>query len=71
MRENDFHIRLGAMPWISLLVAAFEKSFPLFRRSALGMAVHNGGKETIEKVLQTLKAFSTSFPQRSVDVEGQ
>jgi len=53
------------------LFAVFEKRFPLFRRSSLQIVVDTGGKEATIKDFQNLRAFSTSFPQFSVDVEGQ
>ena len=71
MREKDFHIKFRDVASISLLFAALEKSFPLFRRADAERGVDAGGKGTGEKVFQTLKAFSTGFPQQPVDVEGQ
>jgi hypothetical protein len=53
------------------LFAAFEKRFPLFRRSSFLILVDIGGKEASIKDFQILKAFSTSFPQLTVDTEGQ
>lgn len=71
MPKKDFHISFRDVASISLLFAALEKSFPLFRRSADGTVVNGSGKGMDEKVFQTLKAFSTGFPQPPVDVEGQ
>jgi hypothetical protein len=53
------------------LFAAFEKRFPLFLRSSTRTLVDVGGKEASIKDFQIQRAFSTSFPQLVVDVEGQ
>jgi len=71
MPEKDFHIRFRDVASISLLFAALEKSFPLFRKGANESDVNKGGKGSEEKVFQTLKTFSTGFPQSPVDAEGQ
>jgi hypothetical protein len=71
MPHKDFHMMFRDVASISLLVAAFENSFPLFLSQAPLPVVNPGGKLEEEKVFQILKAFSTSFPQMAVDAEGQ
>ena len=71
MQKKDFNLTLRAETLISLFIAALEKSFPLLLRSVDEKVVDGAGQGQREKVFQTLKAFSTSFPQRPVDVEGQ
>lgn len=69
MADKDFHISFRDAASISLLFAALEKSFPLFRRFELVAAVDGGGKGMRQEVFQTLRAFSTGFPQYPVDVK--
>lgn len=69
MSDKDIHMSFRDTVSISLLFAALEKSFPLFRRSADGRLVDVGGKEDREEVFRTLKDFSTSFPHPAVDAE--
>jgi hypothetical protein len=64
------HFDIWSVP-ASFLFAAFEKRFPLFRRFSLHLVVDAGGKEGQAKVFQIPRTFSTSFPQLSVDAEGQ
>ncbi len=71
MPNKDFHMNFRDVASISLLFAALEKSFPLFRRVGADAVVEDGGKETGEKVLRTLVVFSTSFPQKAVRQESQ
>lgn len=71
MRVNDFHMKSRDVALISLMFAALEKSFPLFRRHGRTDVVDGGGKMREQKVLHVLGAFSTSFPQIPVDAEGQ
>jgi hypothetical protein len=71
MQKKDFHMRFRDAAPLSLLFAAFEKSFPLFLRPGDQNHVDDGGKGRQKKVLQTIKAFSTGFPQQPVDIEGQ
>jgi hypothetical protein len=70
-RDTGFpHLDILVVP-ASFVFAAFEKRFPLFRRFSLQLVVDAGGKEASVKVFQIPMAFSTSFPQLSVDAEGQ
>lgn len=71
MTQKDIHTNFREFVPLSLLFAAFEKSFPHFHLaggSGRVDAVENKGRE---KVFLTLKAFSTSFPQTVVDTEKQ
>lgn len=67
MRQKDIHMRFRDVASVSLLFAALEKDFPLFRSVAVSKVVEDGGKESREKVFHALKTFSTSFPQVAVD----
>jgi hypothetical protein len=71
MPQKDFHTTFRDVASISLLIAALEKSFPLFLRSDDEGIVDDGGKERSQNLFQTLRSFSTSFPQRPVDGEYQ
>jgi len=67
MQENVIHMRFRDVASVSLLFAALENSFPLFQAQCCENPVDDSGKEAREKVFLTLKAFSTNFPQNSVD----
>lgn len=67
MQENVIHMRFRDVASVSLLFAALENSFPLFRTEGCESTVDESGKEAREKVFLTLKAFSTNFPQTAVD----
>jgi hypothetical protein len=54
---------------VSGLLAAFAVTFPHFRNAGLWTAVKNGGNPEAEKVFLVLNAFSTNFPQNTVDAE--
>ena len=69
MVERDIHMRFRDVASVTLLFAALEKGFPHFRTVNSSGAVQEGGKAGREKVFRTLKAFSTNFPQKGVDVE--
>lgn len=71
MTQKDIHTSFRECVPLSLLFAAFEKSFPHFHRTADSDCVDSGGKDGREKVFLALKAFSTSFPQPVVDAERQ
>ncbi|HBR57093.1 MAG TPA: hypothetical protein DEA22_06445 [Blastocatellia bacterium] len=71
MKDQDFHKDFRNYAPISLLFAAFEKSFSLFRSGYMNQVVDNGGKITTGKVFLTLKKFSTDFPHRDVDEKAQ
>jgi hypothetical protein len=71
MPETEFHRSFRDTVSLSLLFAALEKSFPLFRTAPDSAAVEVGGKETREEVFRKLQVFSTSFPQTVVDSERQ
>jgi len=49
---------------LSLLSAAFEKSFPHFRRDPETGFMNNDEITETKKVFQTLKDFSTDFPHK-------
>ena len=55
----------------SIVFAALEKSFPLFRRFEKKGLVDGGGKEWRHQVFQDQDPFSTSYPQLAVGVKGQ
>lgn len=67
MLEKDIHMRFRDVASVNLLFAALDRSFPLFRSVNETETVDSGGKEGAENVFLTLKAFSTNFPQASVD----
>ena len=67
MLEKDIHMRFRDVVSVNLLFAALDRSFPLFRSVNETSIVDSGGKEIPENVFLTLKAFSTNFPQASVD----
>jgi hypothetical protein len=67
-KERFPHTNYGSA-LITILFAAFEKRFPLFLRSLARTLVDVGGKEASKKDFQIPRAFSTSFPQSTVDVE--
>ena len=67
MEKNDIHMRFRDVASLSLLFAALEKNFPLFRSVPGEMVVERGGKADRERVFLTLKSFSTNFPQPAVD----
>jgi hypothetical protein len=69
MDNKHFHMRFRDVVSVNLLFAALEKNFPLFRSTASASSVNLGGKNEREKVFLTLKGFSTSFPQKPVDVK--
>ena len=71
MPVNDFHLKSRDVAPVSLMFAALEKSFPLFRRHDGTDVVDGGGKMREQKVLHVSGSFSTSFPQMPVDAEGQ
>jgi hypothetical protein len=67
MQDNNFHRNFRDHLPLSLLFAAFGKTFPHFLISREVEAVDNGAKLEREKVFHALKAFSTSFPHMHVD----
>lgn len=69
MDDKHFHMRFRDVVSVNLLFAALEKNFPLFRSTAAASSVNLGGKSDREKVFRILKGFSTSFPQKAVDVK--
>ena len=69
MVERDIHMTFRDVASVSLLFAALEKEFPHFRTVNSSDPVHEGGKAARGEVFRTLKAFSTNFPQKGVDVE--
>jgi hypothetical protein len=69
MDNKQFHMRFRDVVSVNLLFAALEKNFPLFHSTAAASSVNLGGKSDREKVFRILKGFSTSFPQRAVDVK--
>lgn len=71
MKEKDFHKDFRDYASISLLFAAFEKSYSLFRSTENNTPVDNAGKPGGGKFFLTLKKFSTDFPHRDVDEKPQ
>lgn len=69
MTQKDIHTSFREYVPLSLLFAAFEKSFPHFHRAGGSEGVDAVENEGREKAFLTLKAFSTNFPQVSVDAE--
>lgn len=69
MDEHSFHMSFRNVVSVSLLFAALEKSFPLFRSIAADRHVDIGGNQDREKIFHTLKEFSTSFPHSTVEAE--
>jgi len=69
MDTKHFHMRFRDVVSLNLLFAALEKNFPHFRSTAAARSVNLGGKENREQVFRILKGFSTSFPQKAVDVK--
>ena len=69
MPEKDIHMRFRDVASVNLLFAAIEKEFPHFRSVNSVDPVHEGGNSKREELFLTLRAFSTNFPQRSVDGE--
>ena len=67
MQENVIHMRFRDVASVNLLFAALENSFPLFRMAGCEKPVDASGKESMEKVFLTLRAFSTNFPHNTVD----
>lgn len=63
MSQKDFHMSFKDCVSLSLLAAAFEKSFPHFRKGLETEPVDNGQTMESQKVFRTLKDFSTDFPQ--------
>jgi len=62
MSQKDFHMSFKDCVSLSLLTAAFEKSFPHFPRNPETEPVDSCPTLTSEKVFRTLKDFSTGFP---------
>jgi len=62
MSQKDINMSFKDCISLSLLAAAFEKSFPHFRRNTETGLVDNGETIASKKVFQTLKGFSTAFP---------
>lgn len=71
MKKQDFHKDFRDYASISLLFAAFEKSFPLFRQGDENQVVDMREKNGKEKVFLMLKKFSTDFPHSGVEVKSQ
>ncbi len=71
MTQKDIHLSFRECVPLSLLFAAFEKSFPHFHSHSEAEHVDNGGKDIREKVFLAVKIFSTNFPQPVVDAERQ
>lgn len=63
MEKEDFHIRFRDVASVSLLFAALDNSFPHFLNNGTSEPEDISGKNRREKVFNTLRAFSTSFPQ--------
>jgi hypothetical protein len=63
IRDTEFPHAWRKMSFLSVVFAAFEKTFPLFLRSRLPMVVDGGGKERVRVVFQSGDLISTSFPQ--------
>lgn len=71
MKEKDFHKDFRDYVPISLLFAAFEKSYPHFRKTEINRSVDDRGKPSGRKVFLTLKKFSTDFPHLDVKEKPQ
>lgn len=69
MEDEYFHMRFRDVVSVNLLFAALDKSFPLFRSVGSNEVVESSGKTDRERVFLTLKEFSTSFPQNTVEAE--
>lgn len=63
MPLKDVHMQFKDCVSLSLLSAAFNKSFPHFRSQCETEPVEHDGKTDREIVFRTLKDFSTAFPQ--------
>ncbi len=63
MAQKYFHMSFKDCVSLSLLTAAFEKTFPHFRINPETEPVDNGETNDPGKVFRTLKDFSTGFPQ--------
>lgn len=71
VKGKDIHTQFRDYASISLLIAAFEKSFPLFHSSIQETHVDEGGKLRDVEVFRKLQSFSTDFPQWPVDAKRQ
>lgn len=71
MEQKVIHMNFRDVVSVSLLLAAFEKSFPHFLNSSDKEVVDVGGKGEGEKVFHALREFSTSFPHGFVDEKTQ
>ncbi len=64
MPQKDLHMGFKDYMSLSLLSAAFSKSFPHFRRGMESGDAHGVSEIDRETVFRTLKNFSTTFPQK-------
>ncbi len=71
MQDKDIHMNFRDVVPVSLLLAAFGKTFPLFLDAPDVQPVDGGANLERKRIFHALKAFSTSFPHARVDDKGQ